>query len=210
MRAFFLSFLLFLLPAAALAEDSGEVILVVGDSLSASYGLRPGEGWVNLLERRLEREGYPHQVINASVSGETTRGALARLPRALALHRPSLVIIELGGNDGLRGFPLDVMRANLGELIRLSREAGAEVMLLGMHLPPNYGEEYTRRFHKVFVDLADAEQVPFLPFILEDVATKPGMMQADGIHPTAEAQPLMLESLWPVLERLLEVAETAS
>lgn len=203
MRAFFLSFLLLFFPAAHANDDSRDVILVVGDSLSAGYGLRPGEGWVSLLERRLESEGYPHRVVNASVSGETTRGALARLPRALDLHQPSLVVIELGGNDGLRGFPLEVMHSNLRKLITLSREAGAKVILLGMHLPPNYGEEYTQRFHQVFVDLAEAEEVPFLPFILDGVAMEPGMMQADGIHPTAEAQPVMLENVWPALEPLL-------
>lgn len=196
--------LLLPMPAAMPAEAVPPTVLVVGDSLSAGYGLRPGEGWVSLLAQKLEAEGYPHRVVNASISGDTTRGALARLPRALEVHAPALVVIELGGNDGLRGFPPEVMRENLESLVELSRTAGADVLLLGMHLPANYGEAYTARFHQVFVDIAKREQVPFLPFFLDGVALKPDMMQADGIHPSADAQPRMLENVWPALEPLLE------
>lgn len=178
-------------------------ILVLGDSLSAGYGLRPGEGWVSLLERKLEAEGYPHRVVNASISGDTTRGALARLPRALEVHDPDLVVIELGGNDGLRGFPPEVMRGNLLELIELSRASGAHVLLLGMHLPANYGAAYTERFHQVFVDIASEREVPFLPFFLDGVALEPAMMQPDGIHPNAAAQPRLLANVWPALRPLL-------
>lgn len=179
------------------------VILVVGDSLSAGFGLRPGEGWVSLLKARLDEEGYPHRVVNASISGDTTEGALARLPRALEIHAPGVVVIELGGNDGLRGIPLEVMRSNLAEMIRLSRAKGARVLLLGMHLPPNYGPAYTGRFHQVFVDLAKSKEVPLVDFFLEDIALNGDLMQADGIHPNAEAQPRMLENVWPRLAPLL-------
>lgn len=197
--------LILLLPfPAAFAEETAPALLVIGDSLSAGYGLRPGEGWVSLLERRLEAEGYPHRVVNASISGETTRGALSRLPRALELHDPAIVVIELGGNDGLRGLPPKVMHENLAAMVALSRGSGARVLLLGMHLPANYGADYTMRFHQVFVDIARREQVPFLPFFLEGVALAPDMMQADGIHPNAAAQPKLLDNIWPALRPLLE------
>ena len=208
--------LILLLPAAAFAADEpagGEapVVLVVGDSLSAGYGLRPGEGWVSLLAERLGSQGYPHRVVNASISGDTTRGALARLPRALEVHDPAIVVIELGGNDGLRGFQPDVMRENLEQLVALSRASGARVLLLGMHLPANYGP-YTKTFHQVFLDIAREHEVPFLPFFLDGVAMDPGLMQADGIHPNAQAQPRLLDNVWPRLEPLLGrgVAEGAT
>lgn len=204
--------MLFAIPAFALESPKDVVvpaapaILVIGDSLSAGYGLRPGEGWVNLLEQRVRSQGYPYRIANASVSGETTRGGLARLPRALTVHEPDIVIIELGGNDGLRGFPLDVMRENLERMIALSRDAGARVLLLGMHLPANYGGDYTQRFHQVFLDIAKAEQVPLVPFFLDGVAMRPEMMLDDGIHPSAAAQETMLGNVWPTLERLLEAS----
>ncbi|HEX6928906.1 MAG TPA: arylesterase, partial [Gammaproteobacteria bacterium] len=156
---------------------------------------------------RLGSEGYPHRVVNASISGDTTRGALARLPRALEIHDPGIVVIELGGNDGLRGFPHEVMRDNLVELVRLSRESGARVLLLGMRIPANYGPAYTERFHQVFVDIAREREVPFLPFFLDGVALKPEMMQDDGIHPNAGAQERMLENIWPALEGLLAASD---
>ncbi|HEX6929132.1 MAG TPA: arylesterase [Gammaproteobacteria bacterium] len=195
-------------PAVAEAPAGAPTVLIVGDSLSAGYGLVPGEGWVSLLEKKLDAEGYPHRVVNASISGDTTRGALSRLPRALDVHDPDIVVIELGGNDGLRGFPPEVMQDNLAELIRLSRNAGADVLLLGMRLPANYGPAYTERFHQVFVDLASRTQVPFLPFFLDGVALRPEMMQADGIHPNAAAQPMLLENVWPKLASLLEKPQT--
>ena len=196
--------------AAAGAEETAPTVLVVGDSLSAGYGLRPGEGWVSLLEAKLGSQGYPHRIVNASISGDTTRGALARLPRALEVHAPDLVIIELGANDGLRGFPPDVMRDNLESIIALTRAAGARVLLLGMHLPANYGADYTARFHQVFVDIAQREQVPFLPFFLDGVALQPDMMQADGLHPAAVAQPRLLANVWPALEPLLKTGTSAA
>jgi len=196
-------------PAAALedAADRAPVVLVLGDSLSAGYGLRPGEGWVSLLEQKLGSQGYPHRVVNASISGETTRGALARLPRALEVHDPDIVVIELGANDGLRGFPPDVMRDNLRQLVNLSRKSGARVLLLGMHLPVNYGQAYTERFHQVFVDIAKQQEVPFLPFFLDGIALQADMMLDDGIHPNASAQPKLLENVWPSVARLLDIRE---
>lgn len=194
---------LVLLPLSATAADS-PAVMVVGDSLSAGYGLRPGEGWVSLLEEKLEAEGYPYRVVNASISGDTTRGALARLPRALEVHDPSLVVIELGGNDGLRGFPPEVMRDNLVEMIRLTRASGARVLLLGMMLPANYGADYTARFHQVFVDIAREQEVPFEAFFLDGIALNPEMMQDDGIHPNAGAQRKMLENVWPALAPMLK------
>lgn len=203
--------LLPLTPAAVFAaEPDKPTVLIVGDSLSAGYGLRPGQGWVSLLERRLDAKGYPHRVVNASISGETTRGALARLPHALEIHDPDIVVIELGANDGLRGFPPEVMRENLLKLIGLSRNAGAQVLLLGMHLPVNYGQAYTERFHQVFVDIAKQHEVPFLPFFLDGVALQPEMMLDDGIHPNADAQPKLLENIWPSLADMLVVAGKAS
>lgn len=191
-------------PAFSAEETpAAPAILIVGDSLSAGYGLRPGEGWVSLLAQKLAAEGYPYRVVNASISGDTTRGALARLPRALDVHEPAIVVIELGGNDGLRGFPPEVMHENLDEMIGLSRDADARVLLLGMRLPANYGEAYTQRFHQVFVDIAKSAEVPFLPFFLDGVALDPQMMQSDGIHPNADAQPTLLKNVWPALEPLL-------
>ena len=192
--------------AADVESDAKPTVLVLGDSLSAGYGLRPGQGWVSLLEEKLGSQGYPHRVVNASISGETSRGAVARMPRALEVHDPEVVVIELGANDGLRGFPPDVMRDNLLQLLRLARESGARVLLLGMHLPVNYGQAYTEQFHQVFVDIAKSEQVPFLPFFLDGVALQPDMMLDDGIHPNSVAQPKLLENVWPVLEPLLQPA----
>lgn len=208
LRTFLL--LILLLPAPVFAaEAQPPAILVVGDSLSAGYGLSPGEGWVSLLEVRLAAQGYPHRIVNASISGETTRGALARLPRALEVHAPEIVVIELGGNDGLRGFPPEVMRANLERMIDLSRESGARVLLLGMHLPANYGP-YAETFHQVFVDIAREREVPFVPFFLDGVAMDPAMMLDDGIHPNGAAQERMLDNVWPALERVLDKSTAES
>ena len=187
------------LPSPARADAPG--ILVLGDSLSAGYGLMAGEGWVDLLQRRLADRGYPHRVVNASISGDTTRGGLARLPRALTIHDPSILIIELGGNDGLRGIPVDEFRGNLERMIELGEAAGAEVVVAGIRLPPNYGPGYSKKFQDA--QAAAASNVAFVPFILEGVALEPGMMQADGIHPTAAAQPRMLENVWEALGPLV-------
>ncbi len=178
-------------------------ILVLGDSLSAAYGIRLEQGWVALLGGRLKLEGYGHRVVNASSTGETTGGALARLPRALERHRPAVVVIELGGNDGLRGLPIADVRANLEQLVRLSRSGGAEVLLVGMRIPPNYGPKYTREFHALYGELAKTYGVALVPFFLEGIALDDALMQNDGIHPNAAAQPRLLEQVWPKLEPLL-------
>lgn len=199
------SFILFLLLCgSALARP----VLVLGDSLSAEHNLPRGSGWVALLEDRLQREfDQPPEVVNASISGETSAGALRRLPALLAEHRPAVVVVELGGNDGLRGLPPGQLRANLERIVALSRGAGARVLLLGMDLPPNYGAAYRKRFTSVYRELADDHDVVLLPFLLEGVALSRGMMQADGVHPTAAAQPRLLENLWPMLRPLLASPE---
>jgi acyl-CoA thioesterase-1 len=196
---------MFALPilGSATSTPTAPKILVLGDSISAGYGLAANEGWVSLLQNRLKSQGYGYRVVNASVTGETTTGGLARLPRALSLHRPVIVVIELGGNDGLRGLPLETSRANLQKMINLSREAGAAVLLLGMKIPPNYGPRYASEFERLYADLARRNNLAFEPFFLDRVALADGMMQDDGIHPTAKAQPIMLETLWPPLTRLL-------
>jgi acyl-CoA thioesterase-1 len=176
---------------------------VLGDSLSAAYGMRVEEGWVSLLQKRLTSQGYGYRVVNASVSGETTAGGLARLPRALELHRPSIVILELGGNDGLRGLSLEQMRQNLDTMIRRSKSAGAKVLLAGMRVPPNYGPTYTQKFYALYEDLARRHRVPLVPFLMQDVALDASLMQDDGIHPNARGQPVLLEAIWPVLKPLL-------
>jgi acyl-CoA thioesterase-1 len=178
-------------------------ILVLGDSLSAAYGIRLEQGWVALLQGRLKAQGYGHKVVNASASGETTGGALARLPRALELHRPAIVILELGGNDGLRGLPIAGVRGNFESLIRLSREAGAKVLLVGMRIPPNYGPAYTRTFHQLYGDLAREYRLPLVPFFLDGIALDDSMMLEDGLHPNAAAQPKLLDQVWPQLKPLL-------
>jgi acyl-CoA thioesterase-1 len=193
------------LPASGTtATVPPRTILVLGDSVSAGYGLTIGEGWVSLLQGRLKTQGYGYRVVNASVSGETTTGGLARLPRALSVHRPQIVVLELGGNDGLRGLPLETSRANLEKMIQLSKAAGAQVVLLGMKMPPNYGPRYAQGFERTFAELARKHRLPFEPFFLDKIALVPGMLQADGLHPTAKAQPAMLDSVWPVLKPLLK------
>ncbi len=179
-------------------------ILVMGDSISAGYGIQREEGWVELLSRSLNQAEYPHEVINGSISGETTGGGLARLPQALDTHSPEIVVIELGGNDGLRGYPTDLVRSNLKEMVELSLAQDAKVLLVGMQIPPNYGPRYTEAFFSMYEEVAAETGVALLPFFLEKVALTPGLMQSDGIHPTAEAQPLLLETLWDYLVPLLE------
>ena len=189
--------------AHAVPAAPAPVILVLGDSLSAAYGIRLEQGWVALLQERLKAEGYGHRVVNASSSGETTGGALARLPRALATHRPAVVVIELGGNDGLRGLPIAEVRANFDDLIRLSREAGARVLLIGMRVPPNYGPAYTTAFHELYGELATRHRLPLVPFFLDGVALDDALMLEDGLHPNAAAQPKLLELVWPRIAPLL-------
>lgn len=179
-------------------------ILVVGDSISAAYGMDTDEGWVHLLERKVQQVDPTFAVVNMSLSGETTGGGWARLPDALRRHAPDVVIIELGGNDGLRGYPIDRIHANLGRMVTASLASGAEVLLVGMQIPPNYGRRYVTAFHGIYHDLAAEHGVPLVPFLLEGVATDDMLMQRDGIHPTAAAQPLLLANLWPELEPLLD------
>jgi len=186
-----------------LAAGSPPTVLVLGDSLSAGYGLTVEESWVSLLASRLAQEGYGHRVVNASVSGDTTSGGLARIGAALTRHEPELVIIELGGNDGLRGLPLGVVRSNFEAMIQQSREAGAEVVLLGMRIPVNYGPRYAESFHALYGELAETYDLEWVEFFLDGVALDDGLMQADGIHPNAEAQPLMLDNAWPAVAAAL-------
>ncbi|MGB7739857.1 MAG: arylesterase [Steroidobacteraceae bacterium] len=188
---------------AADAPAATPTILVLGDSLSAGYGIRVEQGWVALLQARLRAKGYVHRVVNASSSGETTGGALARLPRALATQRPVIVIVELGGNDGLRGLPIADIRRNFEAIIRSSQQAGARILLVGMKIPPNYGPAYTRDFYGLYGDLARRYKLPNVPFLLANVAPNEALFQEDGIHPTAAAQPRLLDEVWPHLQPML-------
>ena len=178
-------------------------VLVWGDSLSAGYGLRPQQSWPALLAERISAARLPHKVVNASISGETTAGGLARLPAALETHKPSVVVIELGANDGLRGLPVKAMATNLQAMVDASRRAGAQVLLVGMRMPPNYGPEYTTRFEAAYRDIARANRLRLVPFMMEGFADQPGYFQADGIHPVAAAQPLILDTIWRELKPLL-------
>jgi acyl-CoA thioesterase-1 len=178
-------------------------ILVWGDSLSAGYGLKPGEAWPTLLQTRLKHEGFRHTVVNASVSGETSAGGRSRLPTALEQHKPAIVILELGANDGLRGLRPQLMAENLAAMIDAARAAGSQVLLVGMQMPPNYGPAYTRRFAETFNEVAQAHKVPLVPFLLDGFADQPELFLADGIHPTAEAQPRVLDTVWQGLAPLL-------
>lgn len=184
-------------------EAAAGTVLVVGDSISAALGLETSQGWVSLLQKKLDSERIDHRVVNASISGDTSAGGAARLPALLGEHKPEVVIIELGGNDGLRGQPPAQLQQNLASMVEQSRQAGAKVLVLGMRLPPNYGKRYTDAFARVFNDVAKEQQVPLVPFFLEGVGGVEGMMQADGIHPAAGAQPKLLENVWPSLQPLL-------
>jgi acyl-CoA thioesterase-1 len=186
------------------AVASASTILVFGDSLSAAYGIRPEQGWVTLLTQRLQAQGYGYQVVNASVSGETSGGGLERLPRALELHGPVIVILELGANDGLRGLPVSAMRDNLAQMVQLAQAAGARVLLVGIRIPPNYGPRYTEEFARVYPALAQQHQLALVPFLLEKVALDPALMQEDGMHPNAAAEPMVLDTLWSYLKPLLK------
>jgi acyl-CoA thioesterase I len=192
-----------LVSVAGAATQTAPTILVMGDSLSAGYGIKVQQGWVNLLAQRLASAGYGYRVVNASVSGETTQGGLARLPHALETHKPAIVIVELGGNDGLRGLPLSASRENLARIIELASASKARVLLVGMVIPPNYGPRYEQEFRDMFSTLVDKYHVAFLPFLLDKVALRPELMQADGIHANADGQPQMLDNVWPKLKPLL-------
>ena len=199
-----LTLLLLCGPAvAAPAPPAATTLLVLGDSLSAEYGLPRGAGWVALLAQRLSREAPQYSVVNASISGDTTSGGRARLDELLLRHRPAIVVIELGANDGLRGLRIDAMRDNLQAMIERCRAVGARVLLVGMHLPPNYGPEFDARFHAVYLDLARRDRVALVPFLLEGFAEHLENFQADHVHPLAQAEPRMLENVWPALRPLL-------
>jgi acyl-CoA thioesterase I len=193
--------------ASAQAAGGGKpVILVVGDSLSAEYGLKRGEGWVPLLEKRLAEQKIAATVINASISGDTTAGGRARLAGLLSQHKPTHVVLELGGNDALRGLSLASTEDNLTQMVKAAQAAGAQVLIVGIQVPPNYGSDYTRRFEAIFARVADATKAALVPFLLKGIADGPeaaSLFQADRIHPTAAAQPRMLENVWPALRKLL-------
>jgi len=178
--------------------------MVFGDSLSAAYNLSIEQGWVHLVERRIEESHLPWNVVNASVTGETTAGGLRRIAEDLRRHKPSIVVIELGANDALRGQPVSGMRRNLEEIVRLVRQARAEPVLVGMMIPPNYGIDYAAQFHAMYGSLAKKQDLPLVPFLLEGIADKPDLFQADGLHPTAAAEPRVADNVWRVLKPLLE------
>jgi acyl-CoA thioesterase-1 len=188
---------------ACQADSIDQKILVVGDSLSAGYGIAENESWVTLLQNRLSAKSYGYQVINASISGDTTGGGLRRLPRALKIHAPHVVLIELGGNDGLRGTPVIVIRKNLAAMIELSQETGAQVILAGMVMPPNYGQAYTDAFKEIYSELAAEYDAALIEFFMKNVALNPDLMQPDQIHPNAAGQPYLLDNAWVVLEEML-------
>lgn len=185
--------------ACPVEGEPAPTVLIVGDSLSAGYGIDLSERWTALLQQRFDAQGYEYRVVNASISGDTTSGGLTRLRTALPRYRPALVVIELGGNDGLRGLPIRTMRGNIEGMIRLSAEAGAQVALLGMRIPTNYGQRYADSFHAVYGKLAARYDTALVPFFLDGVAQDRSLMQADGIHPTAEAQAQLLENAWPAI-----------
>lgn len=192
-----------LLPAPVLAAPK---LLVLGDSLSAAYGIPLESGWVSRMQERIRSGGWPHDVINASISGETTAGGLNRLPELLERHEPVLVLIQLGGNDGLRGQPVARMIDNLTRMVETSREHGAEAVLFEMMIPTNYGPAYTRAFTAAFSEVGEALQVPVVPFLLADIAEEADHFLDDGIHPSEDAQPMLLDTVWPHIEPLLDAS----
>jgi len=201
-------FLFLLLSCAAGAACATGTVLVFGDSVSAGYGLPRDQSWVDLLRARLTREHADYKVVNASVTGETTTGGKARLASTLSQHRPQIVILELGGNDGLRGTRIDTIRTNLAAMIAEARRHGSKVLLVGMNVPPNYGSDYTEKFRSLFESLARKERVPLVPFLFEGFAAERAMFQPDGIHPVAAAQQKMLDNVWPQLKPLLATTPT--
>lgn len=207
MRRWILKYLLFAaLLAVRTASADGAAIVVVGDSLSSGYGLNGAASWVNLLARRLSDEGYEYDVVNASIAGDTSAGGLSRLPRLLETHDPEVVVIELGGNDGLRGQPVDNLRRNLELMIEIVQASGARVLLTGIQIPPNYGPLYTEQFTGLYPALAAEYDVALVEFLMDGVALHDHLMQADRIHPNADGQPFMLENVWRVLREVLQAA----
>jgi acyl-CoA thioesterase-1 len=202
MRRFTALLLLLLLNVQVFGSEV-PTVLVFGDSLSAGYGIEVDQSWATLLQARLQQQGYEHRVVNASISGDTTEGGAARIAQAIATFSPALIILELGGNDGLRGIPPSRMRDNLRTIIRTSNDSGAKVVLLGIRIPPNYGQRYIEEFDRVFRELAAEFEVPWIEFFMEGVALNEDLMQSDGIHPNAAAQPLLLDNAWPIIETAL-------
>lgn len=196
--------LLLLLNTAAAANVDAPTVLVFGDSLSAGYGIDVDQSWTALLQSRLESQGYEHRVVNASISGETTAGGATRIAAALEKFAPDLVIVELGGNDGLRGFPPERIKNNLRTIVETSKGSGAAVVLLGIRIPPNYGPRYTQAFENLYGELAEQLQIPWIEFFMEGVALNGNLMQEDGIHPNAEAQSILLDNAWPVIREALD------
>jgi acyl-CoA thioesterase-1 len=195
---------LLLLAGAANAYSAPKTLLVVGDSLSAEYGLARGTGWVALLEQKLKSQKLDANIVNASISGETTSGGRTRLPSLLSKHKPDVVVIELGANDGLRGLPVPAAEANLRAMVDASRQAGAQVLLVGMRMPPNYGRDYADRFFAMYGALSKSAKVPLAPFMLDGVAEKADLFQPDRLHPLAEAHPIILANIWPHLLPILK------
>ncbi|WP_028102784.1 arylesterase [Pseudoduganella violaceinigra] len=196
--------LILLFSAATNAYSASKTVLVVGDSLSAEYGLARGDGWVALLDQRLKEQKISASIVNASVSGETTSGGRTRLPALLSKHKPDIVIIELGANDGLRGLPVAAAQANLRAMVGASREAGARVLLVGIRMPPNYGRDYADKFFAMYSAVSKDEKIPLAPFMFEGFAQKPELFQADRIHPLAAAHPIILGNIWPHLQPILK------
>lgn len=192
------------LAATASAYSAPKTVLVVGDSLSAEYGIARGAGWVALLEQKLQREKIAAKVVNASISGETTSGGRARLPALIKQHRPDIVVIELGANDGLRGLPVPSAEANLRAMIDMAQDTKARVLLVGMRMPPNYGRAYTEQFFNMFETVSKSTKSPLVPFMLEGVADKPALFQQDRLHPTAQAHPIILNNIWPQFVALIK------
>lgn len=195
------------LPGLVVAKP---LIMVFGDSLSAAYNIEESQGWVSLLEKRLQAQGYPYQVKNLSISGETSEGGKNRLPAALAKYQPAIVILQLGANDGLRALSFQALRRNLSEMIEKAQQSGAKVLLAGVRLPPNLGPVYTRSFQQIYQTLAQQHRIALVPLLLQKVAENPDLIQKDGLHPTAAAQPQILENVWPVLVTLLDKTEKTS
>ena len=206
MREFLTLFLFLIAFPAASAE--APTVLVFGDSLSAGYGIDVDQSWTTLLQARLRGQGYEHRVVNASISGETTEGGASRIHGTMERFDPSVVILELGGNDGLRGFPPERMRGNLRTIIETSKAGGAAVVLLGIRIPTNYGARYTQAFEKIYRELAAELEVPWIEFFMEGIAMNEELMQDDGIHPNAEAQAILLDNAWPIIQEALEQAKT--
>ncbi len=203
---FFFSFVAWSLPALAANQDpvANPKILIYGDSLSAAYGIPQQQGWAALLKKKLHAEKLDYDIINASISGETTSGGLTRFSSTIQQTKPQIVILELGANDGLRGLPVKEMQQNLNSMIQQSKKSGIKVLLIGMRIPPNYGPKYTEAFSQTYHSLARLHKIPFVPFMLENVAAKPELIQQDGLHPNALGQPIIVENIWSELQKLLK------